>query len=225
MFNRISCVAFCQNRNTSMSFSKRTTVSDQMKLVQSVDSLFQTIHSIFLSGEMIKQVLIVLGSSIMSPRDCYLFSFPTEFYEGRTLSRQSCLSRLFRTLYVEDFLAKSKPLNSCTNLFVMFLVPRQCDHRRWNLTPRLSYKVPFIGTHYGVNIIFEGDNVMQSNPTLNLVGDELDISGIQPLDKSGNDLSLYAQTPVKSPKRSVCDDDDYVWFELPVVVKGYKEKL
>jgi len=51
---------------------------------------------------------------------------------------------------------------------------------------------------------------------------ELDISGVQPLNNSVVDTSGLDSTgalPV-----DLATDDDYVWFQAPITVKGYKEK-
>jgi Mad1 and Cdc20-bound-Mad2 binding len=204
-----------------------TRTSDQQRLVQSVDTIFLTIQNIFSSGETVKQVLIVLGSNIFSPKESYLVSFPTEFYEGQSLARHACVSRLFRKLYTADFLGTSKSITSCTSLFVLFLVPRNCKHQQWSLTPRLSYKIPVVGARYAVNVVFDGSVVVQTNSGLNLIGEDLDISGIHPLDETDtNDSVTDSDTPVERNEVDIgSEEPDFVWFEAPVVVKGYKDKL
>lgn len=214
----------CEFQNQSAP-RRATSTDDQVRLVKSVSNLFEIIQNVFASGEIINQVLIVLGASIVSPKDTYLVSFPTEFYEGRTLSRQTCVSHLFSTLYTEDFMGTSKPMNSCMNLFVLVHAPRKCNHRHLNLTPRLTYKVPVIGAHYTLNMVFRGSAVKQTNSSFNVAADDLDISGIYPLDKSGLDVVPDACTPGKPDTSSTTNEDqDFVWFEVPVAVKGYKDK-
>jgi len=65
---------------------------------------------------------------------------------------------------------------------------------------------------------------VQTSSGLNLAGDDLDISGIRPLDCSAVNDTNDSCTPVKC-ESSFTVDQDYVWFELPVVVRGYKDKL
>jgi hypothetical protein len=220
----VSALFFMQNPTVT---KRATSADDQQRLVHSVETVFQTIQNVFTSGETVKQVLIVLGVNIVCPKESYLVSFPTEFYEGHSLARQACVSRLFRTLYTADFLGTSKAITSCTNLFVLFLAPRSCKHQQWSLTPRLSYKVPVIGARYTVNVVFHGNKVMKTSSGLNFVGEDLDISGIHPLDKSDlNDSATDCGTPVARTEVGPCSDElEFVWFEAPVVVKGYKEKL
>ena len=55
-------------------------------------------------------------------------------------------------------------------------------------------------------------------------GKELDISGIQPLDSSVVD-GAEDGTEVLTVPLSTMTCDDYVWFQAPVTVKGYREKV
>jgi hypothetical protein len=208
-----------------------TAIRDQQNVVENVESLFETIEQVFASGETIKQVAIILGSTIVTPKDCYVISFPTEFYEGLVLSRQACISALFRSLYDCDFLSPAKPLHTCTNLHVLFLAPRNCHLQRCKLVPKLSFRIPLIGMRFNINIVYLPDAVTLGNSKLDLVGEELDISGIKPLDDS---LCSTGKAPLadlpsadvmstpRSPGNSA--NDDFVWFEAPTRVKGYRDK-
>lgn len=53
-------------------------------------------------------------------------------------------------------------------------------------------------------------------------GKELDISGVHPLDNSIVDNAVES-TDVLTVDSAI--DDDYVWFQAPVTVKGYREKV
>jgi len=197
--------------------------SQQEELVKTVEALFQTITDVFQSGDLIKQILIILGPNIILPKDAYLLHLPTEFYEGPTLTARSCIQSVFRTFYNEDFLSDAVPLSSSTNLFLLFLVPRNCDHKRFNLIPQLTYSVPSVGMLYEVNLVCSASTVALGTAELGSSdGKDLDISGVHSLDNSVVDSNMDS-TDVLSAHLS--NSDDYIWFQAPVTVKGYREKV
>jgi len=211
-------------------------VREEQTLVHSLETLFQSVHDVMTSGETVKQVLIILGSNIVAPRESYLLTFPTEFYEGSSLSRQSCISRLFQVLYEQDFLGSVKPLKACTTLHVLFLMPRDSQFQHFNIVPKLSFRVPVIGSRFDVNIVYQPGSVTLGSSRLDLVGDELNISGIKPLDDSLNagcttssnaascsTLTVAVESAVTST--STNSDSDLVWFQLPTCVHGFREKF
>lgn len=197
--------------------------SQQQELVKTVEALFQIVRDFFESGDLIKQVLIILGSNIILPKDAYLLHFPTEFYEGPSVTARSCVQSVFRTFYNNDFLSGAVPLSSSTNLFLFFLAPRNCDHTRFNLIPQLAYSLPSAGALYEVNLICTASTVTLGTAELGSPnGKELNISGIHPLDNSVTDS---AADDMDISTVHLPTSDDYVWFQAPVTVKGYREKV
>jgi len=188
-----------------------------------VEALFQVIKDVFDSGDLIKQILIILGPNIILPKDAYLVHLPTEIYDGPSLTAKSCIQSVFRTFYAEDFLSSAVPLNSSTNLFLLFLAPRSCDHKRFNLIPQLTYSIPSFGALYELNLVCRSSTLTIEPAELSFSADnkDLDISGIQPLENSIIDSAALDGT-VALPV-DLATDDDYVWFQAPVTVKGYKE--
>ena len=174
---------------------------------------------------MIKQILIILGPNIILPKDAYLIHLPTELYEGRSLTARSCIQSVFKTIYEEDFLSSAVPLNSSTNLFLLFLAPRSCDHTRFNLVPQLRYSVPSLGVLYELNLVCRASTLTVVTAELGspAAGKELDISGVHPLDNSVID------SPAESSDVLTVDfsssSDDYVWFQAPITVRGLREKV
>jgi len=197
--------------------------SQQQEVIKTAEALFQLVRDIFDSGDLIKQVLIILGSNIILPKDAYLIHFPTEFYEGPSVTARSCVQSVFRTFYNEDFLSSAVPMTSNTNLFLFFLAPRSCDHTRFNLIPRLSYSLPSVGALYEINVLCTASTVTLGTAELGSPnGKELNISGIHPLDNSVIDCATdEADMSTVHPST----DDDYIWFQAPVTVKGCREKL
>jgi len=196
--------------------------SQQQELIKTAETLFRIVKDVFESGDLIKQVLIILGSNIILPKDAYLVHFPTEFYEGPSVTVRSCVQSVFRTFYNEDFLSSAAPLSSSTNLFLFFLAPRSCDHTRFNLIPQLAYSLPSVGALYEVNLSCTASTVSVGTAELGSPsGKELNISGVHPLDNSVTD-NATDDTNVSTVHPSA--SDDYVWFQAPVTVKGYREK-
>lgn len=191
--------------------------------MKSVEALFQIVRDVFESGDLIRQILIILGPNIVLPKDAYLLRLPTEFYEGPSVTARSCIQTVFRMFYSVDLLSSAVPLNTSTNLFVLFLAPRSCDHRRFNLIPQLTYSIPSVGALYEVNLVCRASTLALDTAELGSPnGKELDLSGVHPLDNSTVDST--ADVTDVSTVQSLTNDD-YVWFQAPVTVRGYKEKL
>lgn len=208
------------------------------------DSLFDTINNVFTNIVPIKGVLFILGSSIMNPRDSYLISFPTEFYEGAMLTHQVCVKKVFRQLITSDFVGNAKPLSSCTSLFVLFLAPRNCSHQIANLLPKLSFKVPSRGLRYSINFSFTSAVMTTSDISLS-ENEIVEISGIEALESSMEEEETsasqiqnldsardsYLTGGTDESSTSYLEDagetvsDDYIWYQAPTVVKGFKEKV
>jgi len=171
----------------------------------------------------VKQILIVLGPNIIMPKDAYLLHFPTAFLEGPPLTARSCIQSVFKTLYNKDLLSSAVPLNTGTNLFLLFLLPRSCDHTRLNLLPRLTYNVPSFGILYEITLMCIANTVTLGTTSLSSpCSKELDISGIHPLDDSISDIARNNSDVLTIDPSA---NDDFVWFQASVTVKGYKEKL
>lgn len=180
----------------------------------------------------------------MNPRDSYLISFPTEFYEGAMLTHQVCVKKVFRQLITSDFIGNAKLLSSCTSLFVLFLAPRNCSHQIANLLPKLSFKVPSSGLRYSINFSFTSAVMTTSDISLS-ENEIVEISGIEALESSMEEEETsasqiqnldsardsYLTGGTDESSTSYLEDagetvsDDYIWYQAPTVVKGFKEKV
>lgn len=191
--------------------------------MKNVETLFQTVRDVFESGDLIKQALIILGPNIILPKEAYLLHFPTEFYEGPSVTIKSCIQSVFRTFYDKDFLTSSVPLTSSTNLFLLLLAPRSCDHTRFSLIPQLAYSIPPVGVLHEISLMCRASMLTLDTAELGSSDcKELDISGVHPLDSSTVDSPAVSTDVLSVPSSA---SDDYIWFQAPVMVKGYKEKL
>jgi len=104
----------------------------------------------------------------------------------------------------------------------MFLAPRSCDHTRFNLIPQLTYSVPSAGVLYELSLVCRASTLTVDTAELGSPGKELDISGVHPLDNSVID-SVAENTDVLTVDSAT--NDDYIWFQAPITVKGYREKV
>ena len=139
------------------------------------------------------------------------------------MTSRSCIQSVFRTFYEEDFVSNIVPLRSNTNLFLLFLAPRSCDHTRFNLIPQLNYSVPSVNALREVNLVCRASTLMLDTAELGSSNSkELDISGVQPLDNSTVDSATDTTDVLTVPLSA---SEDYIWFQAPVTVKGYTEKV
>lgn len=180
----------------------------------------------------------------MNPRDSYLISFPTEFFEGDVLTHQVCVQKVFRQLITSDFVGNAKPLSSCTSFYVLFLAPRNCSHQLASLLPKLSFKVPSRGFRYSINFSFTSALMTSSDCSFS-VSEIGEISGIEALESSVDEEEMstsqiqnsdsapdsYLAGTTDESCSSYLEDagmtvsDDYIWYQAPTVVKGFREKV
>ena len=166
--------------------------------VKSLEKMFSTLEDIFVNGGPIKQVLLILGATVVSPKEVFVLNFPTSFYDSHSLSFKSCMSTLFRSLVIRDWFGDVKPLKSCTKLHVLVQAPRHSDFGSQILHPKINYKVPPRGKQFALNFHCRAHIV---NAELSQLGDaEFNISGIEPLNHSASDIDMGP--PVRSSSRN-----------------------
>ena len=162
-------------------------------VVDSLEELFSLIKRVFAEGGPIKQVAVLLGSTIVTPKEVLLLHFPTAFYEGPVLSLKSCISSLFKTLVSGDFQSAAKTMNSSAKLTVLMLAARHCDFAPHRMLYKPHFKVPARGQHLMVN--FHCTSGVAPAELSRLDETDVDISGIEP-------LPMY--TPGVSPGGGSC---------------------
>lgn len=251
---------------------------DQRRCQEATDGLgriYQTLTDVFTHGGPIRQVVVSLGATIMSPKEIYILSFPIGVYEGPVLSYSACRSLLFRKLVTCDFFVDAKPLKSLNKLAVLVSALRSCNPCSQNLHPKTNYKIPVRGQRLSVDLTCR---THESIADLTRLDDAyMDISGIEPLalmtpaslgssdslkvrsrisrwnSYPSNTSDCYMSTPMTANKpdfSSVCEqmmelelgrsgvkrarthsigfpeveDADYIWYQVPFTMKGYREK-
>ncbi|XP_053731700.1 MAD2L1-binding protein-like [Synchiropus splendidus] len=147
----------------------------QQKVLQDLEELMQQLEVLF-SLSRVPRVLLLLGGSVVLPTEMYEINM-----EGLSLASgdhclrvSACLRKLFRTIFVADFLLDAKPVRLMSTT-VLVLAHRDCGVE-W-FRPKLQFKVP----------------TRVKNKVIAL---------------STNDGSEDQEW------------DDYVWFQVPVPIKG-----
>lgn len=205
--------------------------------LQDIEALFSTVDYVFANIVPVRKILIILGPSIISPKESFMINFPTDFYEGAILSHKSCMRKVFRQLIAKNFLDNTKPPNSGTSLFLLFWAPRNCNYEAARLLPKLSFNAPNRGLRFFINFTFS--HVVKRSPNISLTDDKVDISGIELLDDSLGDGPSDSSNASSLLHKSTCvadatsclehsdqtESDDYIWYQSSTVIKGFKEKL
>ncbi|XP_064624205.1 MAD2L1-binding protein-like [Lineus longissimus] len=222
----------------------------RLKAVQHMDEILQNVELTFKNFSNIEQVLIILGSTPVSPKESFLIRLPHPgFYEGRLLSAKSCKSELFRKLVSCDLFSDLKQLSS-TNFMVFILAPRNSG-LKW-FQPKFSFKMPTRGHLFEFSLVSTGK---LCNPEITQASlCDLELSGIEPLEKSQNmdsserestlnklefdidnleKLDLEASPDDNGTKLEEsllnnaslnCGDSELVWFQAPISMRGFKIK-
>ena len=147
--------------------------------MDSLEELFSLVKRVFAEGGPIKQVAVLLGSTIISPKEVLILHFPTAFYEGPVLSLKSCISSLFKTVISGDFQSAAKTMNSSAKLTVLMQASRHCDFTLQRMLYKPHFKVPARGQHLMVN--FHCTSGVAPAELSRLDDTDINISGIEPL--------------------------------------------
>ena len=208
------------------------------QLVSSLSELFAGIHEVFTTHS-VPQIVLVLGATIVSPKETYVISLPTDFIDGDLLTEKSCVRQLCRKLVTNDIYANAKNV-PITNMNVLLQTNR--NNRLAGFQPRPNFNVPKRGKQFFINLSCsnKADGIGEDLSCLDTP--DIEMSGIEPLDVSDfDDSAQYASGDFASAMSKIVDGvehmncgdaitgpegdaDQLIWFQALSVVKGYRDK-
>ncbi|ELU02915.1 hypothetical protein CAPTEDRAFT_220722 [Capitella teleta] len=216
--------------------SKKRESLKRHKCVLSLTEIFSTLNHIFLTAGPVTQVLFILGSTIVSPRDVYLINLPSYSYETRELSSRQCLAALFKRVVGSDWYSSVPELKSLTKLHVLVRTNTsfRCDDLP--LIPRPNFRVPQRGHHFTLNLICGPSNFDPNLSQIEAEDDAFDISGIESLNFSdlaepqGSRLGSAIE-PSGDIETSLDDSgmdeeensSEQMWYQMTIAAKGYRD--
>ena len=198
-------------------------------LISLLETVFQQLESTFNLAHSVQEVVVLLGSTIVTPKETYTIRFPTAMYEGKLLSLQQAKFCLFRKLVTNPCWTEV-PEMKATKMYIFVFATRDDGLSRLGLKPQLAFKKPTKGRIFNINLHCKCTEV---SPELSRLGDaEFEISGVEPFDTSDimeNDTNgqLSAAACNGDYDRTESDShyaQDFIWYQLPVVVHGLKTK-
>ena len=170
--------------------------------VDSLEQIFGHINETFAFIHPVRQVILLFGPTIITPKEFYVLQFPTRCYDGNILHWKSCRTAFFHKLVASDIFSHAKDLNSMVKLTVMVEAPRECDAAAVGLIPKPMFKVPTRGTRFQLNFLCKGKVV---NPDFSHVSDtSFDMSGIEPIE---GDSPTAEETSIGAFIPSTIDSD------------------
>ena len=229
---------------------------DMLKLnaKKAIENTFTTIANVFVFGGPVKEVVLSIGSTVRSAKEVHILRFPVGYYDGQSVAKGQCISKLFRTIVSSKFISEDHSIKPGSKVTVLVLAPRQCKVCCEHLSPRLSYRLPRC-TRYIVKLTCHAP---VASAELSHMDDwHLDVSGIEPLDNSisenakkadirkSQSLTFDAETNYKyadeqdrelskqqrvygdvilSQSSTSDSDEDFVWYQVPTCIEGYRDK-
>ena len=199
-------------------------------MISLLETILQQLESTFNLAHSVQEVVILLGSTIVTPKETYTITFPTAMYEGKLLSLQQAKSCLFRKLVTNPCWTEV-PEMKATKMYIFVFAARDDGLSRLGLKPQLAFKKPTKGRIFNINLDCKCAEV---SPELSRLGDtEFEISGVEPFDTSDiveNDTT--GQLSAANFNGDLHDRmesnshyaQDFIWYQLPVVVHGLKTK-
>ena len=178
----------------------------------------------------VREVLILLGSTIVSPKEIYHVVLPATSNCSDSLSYRVCMTTMFKHLVKTDLIGKATAVKTPKKISVLLLAERDPAFSDLGLIPKVQYKIPQRGQHFIINFHSQKDEL---TPMANRSG-ELDISGIELLD-----ISVELEHPTPSSKRVLSDNisdvtdlmvdvnlggdaNQMIWYQIPHTVIGYR---
>ncbi|XP_013416481.1 MAD2L1-binding protein-like [Lingula anatina] len=216
--------------------------------IETAEEMFNNLEKIFSQMSHIPQVVLVLGATPVSPKETYTFNLPAENSTGDTLSLKTGVRTMFRRLVQKDFMSDLK-LMSPTSAFVLIKAPRKLDGTVEWFQPKLNFKLSTRGRQVVINLVSAScaieEELSRGSET------SFDLSGIAPLDSSSTEqlnTSAYENfspgqndsgfggenrfskssesdmTPMLTDRMEGGGDDDFIWYQAPLAIKGFKDK-
>ena len=202
----------------------------RLTTISLLETTFEQLESVFNSAHYIEEVVILLGSTSVTPKETYSIKFPTAMYEGKLLSLQQAKTCLFRQLVTNPCWVDVPEMRP-TKLHVFILAARDDRLASLGLKPRLTFKKPNKGRTF--SITFDCKCTVVSAELSRLGDADFEISGVEPLDTSDfleNDTSVNVPTGAHNgdlhnhTQIHAQGEEDFIWYQLPIVVQGLKTK-
>lgn len=150
------------------------------KLITSLEDIFKKLVETFEVCPEIRQILILLGGTVLSPKESYLISFPPYHPESSNVSSKFCVRYFLRELISQDLVGKLKDIR-ITNTIIMVKAP-QDSGITWFL-PKPNFTIPVRGEQFSFNLISKPNSEVFIHD-LTYDEHEVEISGIEPFDVS-----------------------------------------
>ncbi|XP_061192889.1 uncharacterized protein LOC133201113 [Saccostrea echinata] len=165
--------------------TNRRELKNAIKAVCNLDQIFDMISQAFEICSEIRSVLILFGTTPVSPKESYLLTLPVLHPEYDSLSVRNSIKSLFQQIITQDVLGGVKSI-SPTNMTVMVNAPKNSGIT-WFL-PKPHFKVPVRGRRHVFNLSCEYPHPV--NHSIDCGNETAEISGIEPLESSANDISM-----------------------------------
>ena len=207
---------------------KKTAPHNKLQLKKMEDALAkveETVRQVKLAFECcpeIRQVVVILGATPVSPKEIYLIQFPPLSPEADNLPSKECIKSLFRQLMIHDPLGQIKAV-PLTNTTVLLNAPRHSSFT-WFL-PKALYKIPDRGFQFHFNLCSYVDVI--GSQDLSKDFSVIDLSGFEPLGLSVMDSPMSEERSVSSSECSASLSAEYVCIDSDhdIEIVGDNESL
>ncbi|XP_055879547.1 uncharacterized protein LOC106057798 isoform X1 [Biomphalaria glabrata] len=191
---------------TKAPLTKNSTIKKTKSLIQDLTQTFDNLKKAFEVCPEIEQVAVLLGGTVVSPKESYFINFPPPCPDADCLPLVVCKTTLFKQIISEDIFGVLTNTISPTNIMLLFSAPRTCP-LQWFL-PKMSFAAPRIGTVITLN--FHCTYLVPTCHDLTLMDAEMELSGIELLDCSlcEKDASGAEKEPTSHKNGDDAEKDD-----------------
>ncbi len=212
----------------------------RQRALDTIDKILSTIHDVFNGSHNVRQILIVFGATVISPKEQYLITLPPECCYLDPLSSAQAKLTLFRNIIKSDYWTKLSEMKSQTKVHIFLKASCSEKLSELGLWPKVRFMMANKGRILTVNCQYkpcpEGLELSQLDDT------EFEISGIEPLNDTANDLDstnggmgspsvangevkdkAKASKPVENglDGKSV-NENELIWYQVQHIFTGFK---
>ncbi|ESP02826.1 hypothetical protein LOTGIDRAFT_111103 [Lottia gigantea] len=117
-------------------------------IIENLEMLFDNLEKSFVLCPEISQIVIILGGTIVSPKETFVIKLPQLSPDADNLVFKTCVKAMFRQIITQDLLCDMKALTP-TNMSVLLHAPRECN-MEWFI-PNHTFKFPVRGRFFTYN--------------------------------------------------------------------------
>ena len=184
--------------------------------IDSLTGIFNSVKSIFAQCLSFTKILVIFGSTIVSPKEMFYIELPHITESTKALSYSTSKTLLFKNIVMCDILNQAIPSNYSNKMTVLVYGDRQSHFTKMGFIPKAQFVMSNRGTIFRFILKNSFGEIMTP---IHSRQDIFNISGIQPLDLEDDHCPAIQ---VDEQPSSIAETEEFIWYQIPHILKGFK---